>query len=128
MESRAIAQYSTPPPAATRSAQLQEAISRRAREIYEWSGRIPGRDMRNWIQAEAEILHRQQIPPGCAAVVIRVNGVQYVGQYQPSSFADYTPGEFASGDSVPVRFHGNKMYVKRPNGRELKTTIVQKIG
>jgi len=29
---------------------------------------------------------------------------------------------------VPVRFHGDKMFVKRPNGKILETTIVNKIG
>ena len=36
----------------------------------------------------------------------------------------YTPGEFAPGDPIPVRLEGDKMYVKRPNGKELETTIV----
>jgi DUF2934 family protein len=116
------------PPGATRSGQLQEAIGRRAREIYERSGRIPGRDMQNWIQAEAEVLHRQEVTPGYAAIVIRVNGVQYVGEYEPSSGGGYTPGEFALGDSVPVRFQGNKMFVRRPNSAELETTIVCNTG
>jgi len=29
---------------------------------------------------------------------------------------------------VTVRFHGDKMLVKRPNGKILETTIVKKIG
>jgi hypothetical protein len=36
--------------------------------------------------------------------------------------------EFGKGKVVPVRFAGNKMFVKRPNGKELETTIVKKIG
>lgn len=124
MEARAIAKHSAPPSAAPRSVQLQEAIRRRAREIYEKSGRITGRDIPNWVQAEAEILHQPALSPGCAAIVIRVNGLQYVGEYRPSSSGAYTAGEFASGDPVPVRFQGNKMFVKRPNGTELETTII----
>ena len=30
-------------------------VSRRAFEIWEQSGRLPGRDLENWLQAEAEL-------------------------------------------------------------------------
>lgn len=30
-------------------------IARRAREIYEQNGRVSGRDLQNWLQAEAEL-------------------------------------------------------------------------
>lgn len=106
-----------------------EAIRRRAEEIYVRSGRIPGRDLENWAQAEQQI--RSETAEGAArrtAIVVKVNGVQYVGEYNLESSDGYLPGEFGQGGSVPVRFHGDKMYVKRPNGKELETTIVQKIG
>jgi hypothetical protein len=32
-----------------------EEIAARARAIYEQSGRLPGRDVQNWLQAEAEL-------------------------------------------------------------------------
>jgi len=32
-----------------------EEIAGRARAIYEKSGRLPGRDLDNWLQAEAEL-------------------------------------------------------------------------
>ncbi len=32
-----------------------EEIARRAREIYERSGRVPGRDLENWLEAEAQL-------------------------------------------------------------------------
>jgi hypothetical protein len=35
---------------------LREAIRRRAEEIYVRNGRIPGREVENWVQAEKEIL------------------------------------------------------------------------
>lgn len=109
--------------------ELQEAIRKRAEEIYLESGRIPGRDLENWSRAEQEIL--RQVAGNSAprkAVVVRVKGVQYVGEYQPESCNGYVPGEFGTGASVPVRFEGEKMFVQRPSGRELETTIVQKIG
>jgi hypothetical protein len=108
-------------------ADLQEATRRRAEEIYVQSGRIPGRDVENWTQAEREM--REQVEKGNrrAAIMVRVNGSQYVGEYCPDSADGYVPGEIGVGSSVSVRLKGDKMYVKRPNGRELETTIVQKI-
>jgi hypothetical protein len=109
------------------TADLQEATRRRAEEIYVQSGRIPGRDVENWTQAEREM--REQVEKGNrrAAIMVRVNGSQYVGEYCPDSADGYVPGEIGVGSSVSVRLKGDKMYVKRPNGRELETTIVQKI-
>jgi len=60
------------------------------------------------------------------AVVVKVNGVRYIGEYTLDSVDGYTPGEFASGAPVPVRFVGNKMFITRPNGSELETTIVKR--
>jgi hypothetical protein len=106
-----------------------EAIRRRAEEIYIRNGRIPGRDLENWAQAEREILRETtQSPTRRTAIVVSVNGVQYVGEYALESADGYAPGEFSKGVPVPVRFHGDKMFVKRPNGKELETTIVKKIG
>lgn len=106
---------------------LQEATRRRAEEIYVQSGRIPGRDVENWTQAEREIREQAEKRNRRAAIIVRVNGAQYVGEYCPELADGYVPGEIGSGSSVPVRLKGNKMYVKRPNGRELETTVVQKI-
>lgn len=106
----------------------QEAIRRRAEEIYIRSGRIPGHDLENWAQAEQEIKREVAGASPRKAVVVRVNGVQYFGEYDPGDCDGYQPGELGKGKVVPVRFAGNKMFVKRPNGKELETTIVKKIG
>lgn len=106
--------------------ELHDAIRRRAEEIYVRNGKIAGRDVQNWIQAEQEILSEAaERSSRRTAVVVNVEGVRYVGEYEAESAAGYTPGEFAAGDPVPVRFEGGHMYIKRPNGRELKTTLVQ---
>lgn len=115
-------------PETTGGTELHEAIGRRAREIYEKSGRIPGRDLENWVRAEAEILHERKEVAHKSAVVVRVNGVQYVGEYRPALADGYAPGEFAKGDLVPVRFEGDQMFVRRPNGKELATRIVRQLG
>ena len=107
---------------------LQEAIRRRAEEIYIRSGRIPGRDVENWTQAEREIQMEVEKRNPHSAIVVKVNGVQYICEYLPESSEGYTPGEFGVGAWVSVRVQGDKMYVKRPNGKELETRIVQRIG
>ena len=105
---------------------LHEAIQRRAEQIYESSGKIPGRDIENWIQAEREIRGEIAAQAGRrTAVVVRVNGIDYVGEYTFPAADGYAPGEFAAGDPVAVRFEEDKMYVKRQNGKELATRIVK---
>ena len=107
---------------------LHQAIARRAEEIYIRNGRIPGRDLENWAQAESEILGGlSEAAPRRTAIVVKWDGVQYVGQYDPNSSDGYTPGEFAAGSPVPVRFDGDKMFVKRPNGKQLETTIINRV-
>jgi len=106
-----------------------DAIRRRAEEIYIRNGRISGRDMENWVQAEQEILRESIQEAGRSkAIVVKVNGVQYVGEYDPETSGGYTPGELMKGVAIPVRFVGDKMFVKRPNGQELETTIVKRVG
>jgi hypothetical protein len=105
---------------------LHEFIRRRAEEIYHRNGKIPGHDAENWSQAEAEILQEFSPDTRRPAIVVKVNGVQYVGEYSPASSHGYAPGEFGSGAPIPVRIDGEKMFVTRPNGQELETTIVKK--
>ena len=110
----------------TTPAELHEAIRRRAEEVYFRNGCAPGRDLENWSQAEREILAESAQPR--KAILVKVDGIQYVGEYTPATANGYAPGEFAPGDRFLVRFEGDKMFVQRPNGRELETTIVQKMG
>ena len=60
--------------------------------------------------------------------MVTVNGVKYVGEYDPALSDGYAPGEFAKGTPVPVRFDGDKMFVTRPNGKELEARIVKAMG
>jgi hypothetical protein len=119
----------TSKPWPTPTTDLQQAIRLRAEEIYERKGRIPGHDLEDWAAAEKEILQKlAERSTGRTAVVVKLNGVQYVGEYALESSGGYVPGEFAPSERVFVRFDGDKMFVKRPNGQELETTIVKKIG
>ena len=112
-------------------ADQHEMIRRRAEEIYIRNGRIAGRDLENWAQAEKEIMAEAAERAAAqvshrAAIVVTVAGVKYVGEYDAALSDGYTPGEFAKGTPVPVRFDGDKMFVRRPNGKELEARIVKK--
>jgi hypothetical protein len=110
------------------SPEVQEAIRRRATEIYQRSGGVEGRDTANWYQAEAEILRESAAHTARRAVVVNVQGVVYTGEYESTSADGYTPGEWSPGSLIPVRFAGNQLFLRRPNGRELQTTVVKRIG
>ena len=107
---------------------LKELIRLRAQEIYIRKGRVPGHDVENWAQAEREVLQEKQSQAARRAIVIRVDRIQYVGEYSPETSGDYVPGELVAGVPIAVRFEGDKMYVTRPNGQELETTVVQRTG
>jgi hypothetical protein len=109
------------------TADLHDAIRRRAEEIYIQSGRIPGHDVDNWTQAEHEIMEQVARRDRRVAIMVKVDGVRYVGEYLPDSSDGYVPGEIGVGASITVRFEGDNMYVRRANGKELVTRIVQKI-
>jgi hypothetical protein len=110
------------------SPQMQEAIRRRATELYNQGGAIEGHDAENWYQAEGEILRESATRLTRRAVVVKLQGVVYTGEYDSTTADGYSPGEWKPGDPVPVRLAGDKLYLRRPNGRELQTTLVKRIG
>lgn len=104
----------------------RDAVRHRAEEIYERNGKIAGRDRENWAQAEREIAQETAAAVGKrTAVVVKVDGILYVGEYSPSTSGSYRPGEIDGGSAIGVRFEGDALYLKRPNGEELRTTVVQ---
>lgn len=110
------------------SPQQREAIRRRATQLYQRGGRVEGRDAENWYQAEAEVLRESAVHSLRRAVVVNVQGVVYTGEYDCESADGYSPGEWKAGDPIPVRIAGDKLYLRRANGRELQTRIVKRIG
>jgi DUF2934 family protein len=108
--------------------EVQEAIRRRATELYHRGGEVDGHDVENWCQAEAEIIREFSTPPTRSAVVVNIEGVVYTGEYEAAASGGYTAGEWKAGDPVPVRLDGDKLFLRRRNGRELKTTVVKRIG
>jgi hypothetical protein len=55
------------------SPQMQEAIRRRATELYQQGGALEGHDVENWFQAEAEIL-RESATHLARRAVVNVQG------------------------------------------------------
>jgi hypothetical protein len=106
---------------------LHELTRPRAEEICLRKRRIPGRDVENWRQAEQEIRAELEQASRRTAIIVRVSGVQYVGEYSRDDADGYTPGEYRPGVPVPVRPRGDKMFVRRPNGKLLETRIVKQI-
>ncbi|HKF01696.1 MAG TPA: DUF2934 domain-containing protein [Candidatus Sulfotelmatobacter sp.] len=106
---------------------VHELTRRRAEEIYIRNGRIPGRDIENWTRAEQEIRAEMEQASRRTAIIVRVSGVQYVGEYSCDDADGYTPGEFTPGVPVPVRLRGDRMFIRRPNGKILETRIVKQI-
>ncbi len=112
----------------TSSLELQNAIRARAEELYRQGGGAEGHDVENWCRAEAEIMRETTAAFARPAVVINVEGVVYTGEYDTASAEGYLPGEWKIGDRVPVRLEGDKLFLRRPNGRELETSVVKRIG
>jgi Protein of unknown function (DUF2934) len=110
------------------SLELQNAIRTRAQELYRQSGAAEGHDVENWCRAEAEILRETSADLARPAVVINVEGVVYTGEYDTASADGYLPGEWKVGDRIPVRLEGDRLFLRRPNGRELETSVVKRIG
>jgi hypothetical protein len=108
----------------TRTPEIEEAIRRRAQQLYEQRGCTPGHEVEDWLQAESEILKESQPDP--AYVKVRFEGVTYTGEYDRKYSDGYARGEFRPGSAVEIRFDSDKMFVKRPNGKELQTRIVRK--
>lgn len=96
--------------------------------MFQSSGAVAGHDVDNWYQAEAEILRESAGSPVRRAIVVNIGGIVYTGEYDCTSADGYVPGEWKPGDPVPVRLAGDKLCLRRPNGRELQTTIVRRIG
>jgi hypothetical protein len=108
------------------SFELQNAIRSRAKELYWQGGALEGQDLENWQQAEAEILRETAPRLPRPAVVINLEGVVYTGEYDLATADGYIPGEWKAGDRVPIRLEGDRLFLRRSNGRELETKVVKR--
>jgi hypothetical protein len=51
-------------------------------------------------------------------ITVQLSDMVYVGEYTPAFFGK--PGDWIIGDPIDVRLDGNKMVLRKPNGKELK--------
>jgi hypothetical protein len=113
---------------ATTEAEVQQAIVRRARELWEQRGRIDGYATEDWAQAEAEI--REQLAASRDAspafLSVQSQAFVYTCRYDRNCVA-YRPGDFAPGDPIRFRVADGKLYLKLTDSHELETTIIRKI-
>ncbi|MCC7345679.1 MAG: hypothetical protein IT573_12125 [Deltaproteobacteria bacterium] len=58
-------------------------------------------------------------------ITVQASDLVYVGEYTPMFFGK--PGDWIIGDPIDVRFDGNKMILRKPNGKELKTKVQKRI-
>jgi hypothetical protein len=109
-------------------AEVQQAIVRRARELWEKRGRIDGHANEDWTQAEAEI--REQLAASrdasSAFLAVKCHAFVYTCRYDRNCVA-YRPGDFAPGDPIRFRVTDGKLFLKLTDSRELETTIIRKI-
>jgi hypothetical protein len=59
---------------------------------------------------------------------VQIGDLIYVGQCEEKRhFSSCRPGAWIVGDMIDVRIDGGSMYIKKPDGGELKTRIVKRI-
>ncbi len=107
-------------------AALHEAITRRARELWQQRGCVDGHAEEDWAQAEAEVMERfaRQKYASTGLLTVRAGNVVYTCRYSKNCDT-YKPGDLYPGEPVNLRFVGEKIYL-RFRGRELETTIVRR--
>jgi hypothetical protein len=108
--------------------ELRELIARRARELWEQRGRADGHAEEDWLQAETEVLQARQREAASKTcfIVVKFAGSVYTAAYDTEHCEGYRPGELRKGTPVPVRLADDKIYIKRPNGKELEATILKR--
>lgn len=138
-----------------RARALQEAITRRAGELYQQRGCVDGHALEDWLQAEAEVTAQfrsqenaseekpasesssdaeKPKPPALDAPVSRKSGffklkvddVIYTVEYDPARCDSYRPGMLRKGQPVELRFEDDRIFMKLPNSRELEAKVVKK--
>lgn len=110
----------------SRNPDLEQAIRRRAQELYQQRGCVDGHQLEDWLQAEAEIRARHSSASDFARIALNIGAFRYVGEYNTALSGDYHRGEFKAGDPIHVRFAGDRLFLRRPNGVELEIRIIEK--
>jgi hypothetical protein len=59
-------------------------------------------------------------------ISVQLGDLTYVGRYEPT-WSWGKPPNWIIGDPIEVRIDSNKMFLKKPDGKELKTKIVKRV-
>jgi hypothetical protein len=82
------------------------------------SNRVIGNSQTGAVQTVTDVEYR---------ISVLVDGMIYVGSYWPRWRWSYEPTDFVVNDPIEISLYGKDMYIKRPQGQELKTKIIQRI-
>jgi hypothetical protein len=82
------------------------------------SNRIIGNSQTGAVQTVTDVEYR---------LSVLVDGMIYVGSYWPRWRWSYAPTDFVINDPIEISVNGKDMYIKRPEGQELKTKVIQRI-
>ena len=82
------------------------------------SNRIVGNSQTGAVQTVTDVEYR---------LSVLVDGMIYVGSYWPRWKWSYAPTDFVINDPIEIFVNGKDMYIKRPEGQELKTKVIQRI-
>ena len=82
------------------------------------SNRIVGNSQNGSVTSVTDVEYR---------LSVQIGDMIYVGSYWPRWRWSYTPTDFVENEPVEVKFEGKHMYIKRPNGKELKTEIIRRV-
>lgn len=59
-------------------------------------------------------------------ISVKVGDMTYVGRYEPTWSFSKRPN-WVIGDPIEVRIDKDRMYIKKPDGKKLKTKVVKRI-
>lgn len=63
---------------------------------------------------------------GTFCFAVELQGIAYLSRREAYWRWSYEPTDFVVGDPVEVRINGNTLFLKKPHGGELKTSIIRR--
>lgn len=82
------------------------------------SNRVIGNTQTGTVQSVTDVEYR---------ISVLLDGMIYVGSYWPRWKWSYAPTDFVVNDPIEISINGKDMYIKRAEGQELKTKVIQRI-
>lgn len=63
---------------------------------------------------------------GSFCLAVEVGDMSYLVEHEPYWRGSYEPTDLVVGDSIEVKITGNHMYIKKPKGGDMKTSITRR--